>query len=641
METIDLKKIKGDNEVSKEVIEVYEYLKIFREDQARKDWMERKKKNWDAVGKNEMWDDKEKEELKKAGMTDLVVNKCNKGVQGSSAIVTDQKPEVKFFPVGSGDLYDAELLKRAHDLVWHKNSGNDVVYDTVEESKVGALGWIEINYNSSRGMFGRIEIDITDSEDIYFSNERKKRDFSDTHIIKARLRTKTYIKQNYDGITDADLEFHKQAGPDATKSSGVEGEDNYTISGDETSPGPAMKEAKTIWEIEAYFLRKVKRAVVVYVPEGQNDPRVKKYAIDGRKDEELNAAIKEDLGSGVKIVEISQKKVEVRIQRTVVGKKQIGADKENPLGEDADGDPVMPLIPLPHSKSGDGYASCPTDFALPVNKEKNKRRAQFIYAASQNINAPIVEPQGQVKWTGNPGSPGTRAEVSKNAAFQPTRLMSGGLDIGRFFDLEAVADSDIDDQYDMHDVMKGKMPKGDPSGRTVLALQDMGGMMSKPYLRKVESLIEKIGKVDISLCLKYWPRFMWERLIEKDEWMGWTPDGKLNPEDFEGKDEELVQAVKEIGKSWENALERIRPKDPKKPPGYTLIDLDVRVTAGSSLPTNRIARGAMAMDYVKNGIYDAEAALDYIDDPNKDKIKIRMKQKEEQMMQAGLQKKGA
>jgi hypothetical protein len=37
----------------------------------------------------------------------------------------------------------------------------------------------------------------------------------------------------------------------------------------------------------------------------------------------------------------------------------------------------------------------------------------------------------------------------------------------------------------------------------------------------------------------------------------------------------------------------------------------------------------MAIEYVKAGIYDAEAALEYVDDPNKDKIIPRMKAKQE------------
>jgi len=44
------------------------------------------------------------------------------------------------------------------------------------------------------------------------------------------------------------------------------------------------------------------------------------------------------------------------------------------------------------------------------------------------------------------------------------------------------------------------------------------------------------------------------------------------------------------------------------------------------------------VDMVKNGIYDAQAALEYVDDPKKDQIAARMKAKEAAMMAAGMTK---
>ena len=45
------------------------------------------------------------------------------------------------------------------------------------------------------------------------------------------------------------------------------------------------------------------------------------------------------------------------------------------------------------------------------------------------------------------------------------------------------------------------------------------------------------------------------------------------------------------------------------------------------------------IEKVKAGIYDAEAALEYDDDPNKDKIIARLKAKEEAAIRAGAFKK--
>jgi hypothetical protein len=618
--TIDLKRIKADKSVKKEVLEVYTYLKIYMEQKERQDWLKRRKKAWKAI-ENEMWDDKEKGEMAEAGQVPLVINKCNKGVQGSCAIVTDQKPEIKFYPVGSSDLYVAELLKRAHDVVWVKNSGNDVTYDVVEESKIGAIGFFEAHHDPSKGLYGRIVNGDEPPDDIYWDKDSRARDMSDTHIIKAKTRTKSYILENYDEITEKELYFEQDIKGDSGTSTGVTGKDNYKEQADQTpdTKGPIYQEPENIWEIEAWMLKKVKEHWVVITDEktGAINPIRMQFKRDPSR-EEAEAAASEQGG------EYWPRLIEKRYQRIVVGKKLI-AENINPLGEDIDGDPVMSLIPLPHQKTRTSYPMSPTNYAQPINKEKNKRRAQFIYAASQNVNAPIIQPAGKYSWSGNAGTPGSIVDVDGSASFLPQRLSSGTFDIHRFVELEQLADKDIDDQYDLHDVMRGKIPQGQANiaGRTVLALQDLGGMMSKPFLRKLEAALIKLGKVNMTLILRHWPREMWERLLEDNE----KPPGESEEATIDPAQDPNIQAV--VAEKYLQALERIRPKDPTQPPGISLLDLDVRITAGSSMPTNRMAKEQIAIEKVGAGIYDAEAALEYADDPLKDKVVARLKKQAE------------
>jgi hypothetical protein len=491
--TIDLAKIKADKSVEKEVIEAYTYLKIYMDQKERQEWLKRRESAWKAI-ENKMWSRKEEAEMAEAGQVPLVINKCNKGVQGSCAIVTDQRPEIKFYPVGASDLYVAELLKRAHDLVWVKNSGNDVTYDVVEESKIGGIGFFEAYHDPSKGLYGRIVMGDEPPDDIYWDKDSRARDLSDTHIIKAKMRTKSYILENYDDVKEKDLHFEQSIKGDSGVSSGLTGKDNYKEQSDQTpdSQGAIYQEPENIWEIEAWMLRKVKEHWLIRTNEQTGMPEPVKMEFKkepSRKEAEAAAANEKG--------EYWPRHIEKRYQRIIVGKKLI-EENVNPLGEDMDGDPIMSLIPLAHQKTRTSYPMSPTNYAQPINREKNKRRAQFIYAASQNINAPIVEPAGKTKWRGTPGTPGSRVEVDASASFTPTRLPSGAIDIHRFADLEDRADKDIDDQYDLHDVMRGKIPQGQSNiaGRTVLALQDLGGMMSKPFLRKLETAFVRLGKYD-------------------------------------------------------------------------------------------------------------------------------------------------
>jgi hypothetical protein len=607
--TIDLDRIKADKSVKKEVLETYTYLKIYMDQKPRKDWLARRKIAWDAI-ENDFGMDKEKNEMSNVGQDFLPINKCNKGVQGSSAIVTDQKPEMKFLPIGSSDLYVAELMKRAHDLVWTKNDGADIVYDVVEEAKIGAIGFIGCYHDPSKGMFGRIVIHDEPPEDIYWDKDSRMRDMSDTHIIKAKMRTKSYILENYDGIDEKGLHFEQRIKGDTGVSTGLTGKDNYTVEDNQTpeTAGATWQEPENIWEIEAWMLKKERKYFVV---------------TDGQKteyDEKRVAEVVARAGGG----EYLSMSIEKRYQRIIVG-KQLMEENINPYGEDADGDPVLNIIALPHWRTRTSYPMSPTNYAVPLNKEKIKRRAQFIYSASQNINSPIVQPAGKYKWQGTAGTPGSTVDVDNNAAFQIYRLQPGSIDIHKFVELEQLADAGIDDQYDLHDVMRGKIPEGSGNiaGRTVIALQDLGGMMSKPFLRKLEAALIRLGKIDMALILRHWPREMWERLLEDDEK---PPDG--TPEAMAGDDEDPDEIQEMAAAKFQDALEKIRPKDPTQPPGLSLIDLDVKVTAGSSMPTHRMAKEQVAIEKVAAGIYDAEAALEYADDPLKDKVIARLKKQQ-------------
>ena len=312
----------------------------------------------------------------------------------------------------------------------------------------------------------------------------------------------------------------------------------------------------------------------------------------------------------------------------------------NPYGMDSDGSPVMGIIGIRSQRTRTGYPMSPTNYAVDLNREKNKRRAQFIANISHNVNAPIQEPMGKTKWIGEPGTPGSRVQVANDAAFPVSRLQSGGLDAVRFLEAEQLSDEDIDDQYDLHDVMRGKIPAGQDNiaGRTVLALQDLGGMMTKPFLRSLEAAMIRLARVNMAIILKYWPRRMWERLIEPDELGTFIPTDGPQPEEGQEPKQAEIQA------KWLEALNRIKPKNQEDAENatraLTMMDIDIRLSAGSSMPTNRMAKMQISIELAGAGIYDAEAALTYIDDPEKDKIIKRLEARQQAELQAGVLNKG-
>jgi len=651
---IDTDKLKKDKSVPAAAVEVYKYLKEYMECPERSEWLKARERGWKLVGENEQWTAGEKAEMEEQKQIPLTDNKVRKGVQGGCALVTDQKPEIQFHPIGSSDLYVAELLKRGHDVIWDKNNGSDTTYEYCEEAKVGGAGILVGYFNPDKGPFGRIMFEEENPEDVYWDKNSRKADWSDTHIVIAKLRTKGYIKDRYPDLKEKDLFYQEelQGKSSANKTEGVTAGDNYAVEGGKKgrdTDGDAQP--LNVWEIWAWLLKVKKEHWVIYMDPVKGEPVPMQFEPENPKkaiEEAVNA-----VPEGAEFIEYWPRTREKRVVRHIVGKKLIPqtdssgnevTELENPFGEDSDGDPVCPIIPLLRQKTSHAYRKGDAFFALDLNKVSSKAFMNFLHTAAHNVNAPIIETD-DAHWIGNPGTPGSRVRVPKTIAAHllPHRMAPGSVEAQQWMVIKQAADDAINDALDMPDVMRGKVPEGQKnmSGRLGLALQDLAGMMSKPFLRSLESSLVRLAKVNMSLALRYWPRYMWERLLEEDEKTSWLPDqerSKLEsqrPLEEQGQPFEPDDQLKmEIAQRWAKALELIRPADPNEPPGIDLLDLDVRLTAGSSMPTNRLAKLQEALEMGQMGWLDAESGLKFLDWPESDQIIARLKQNQQQQMVA-------
>lgn len=653
MQTIDPQKLKNLN-LPKEVEEVYLYLKAYAEPPERKDWEKRYEQAWKVI-ENDIWEDDEKSQMNDQKQIPISVNDCVKGVQASCAIQTANRPEIKFYPVGKGDVYVAELLKRGHDVIWEKNEGNLNIYEWAEDRDVGGIGFVRSTLNPNKGPFGKIVFETLEPLSCYWDVSSRKRDFSDSHLIYANLRTKSYIKEQYgDEVKDDDLFYHNDIALKGGQSSGITGGDNYAVGTKDKKQDSTAEatEPENIWEIEA-SIRKTRKENWIIYSDLNGQIQTAKIETKGTGDKaiaEAQAAIPE----GGKFLEFWPRNREIREIRIIVGKKLI-QNIEDPYGEDSDGDPICHIIGLKSQRTRNAFPMSPTNYARDILRMKNKALMQFIHAAAHNVNSPILEAEGAVKWTGNPGTPGSRAVIDLNkvqaVTNAVTRLPSGSAQIQQFLEVVAAAEKGIADQYDAPPVVKGEIPQGaDPSGRTVLALQDMASTVAKPKLGSLEGALVRLAKVNIAIALSKWPREYWERLLEPDEWQSWMPEDERNKLISGGEDEtgapvgqmpELNdQSKMVIQQRWQQALDLIRPVDPTQPPGITMIDVDIKITAGSSMPTNRIAKEQLATEKFKIGLYDRKAALEYSDDPKAEEISMRMDMAEKAAMEAQAMAKG-
>jgi hypothetical protein len=657
MPTIDLEKIKNAD-TPDDVFDVYKRVKrYFIDDEDRKTWKENRKKNWSAAyplntEEEGIWTAKEKEAMTKKDQIPIGINDLAKGVQGSCAVITSKSPGLNFSPFGSSDLYVAELFKRGWDYILSRNGGPITFYDFVQEAKVGALGCLETRHDASKGIYGKIVIGELDPTTYYYDKKSKKRDHSDVNFGKAHQVTRKYALETYEDLTEDDLKFDaitKDEEGDKAKPDYVAGKDNYTISeSNKGLPETDKEEEENVWEVEDWELVKVKELWLM-IPSQQKpgefdreicktkaDIEAKGWTVseDGKMATKPTVTVVQDPMTGQPVPKPStvnavvwSRRVEKRIQRIVVGKKKI-SEEENPLGIDSDGEPILPIITLPHDRTLSGYPTCPTTRAYEITRSRNKRRMQSIYVVSKNIDAPIVMTDGSA-WVKDEVH-GDWIKMSKDSAHAPTRLLPGTTS-AELVNMEQRDKEDISDEYDMPEVFRGKIPPGQSNiaGRTVLALQETVGVMSQPFTLSVESSMERLGKAVAALMLKTWPKSMWQRLIEPDEMGSWQPE-KEKQVDEQGNPVKPQPSM--IQQRWMDAINRITGEDGKEP--ISMIDMDVKIIAGSTQPTNRMAKASVAMEFVKAGIYDPQAALEYIDDPKKDEVTERMERKRKEELQA-------
>jgi hypothetical protein len=649
MQLIDPKKLKA-LDLPKEVEEVYLYLKAYAEAPERKAWEERQKRAWDLI-ENKIWEPDEEKQMEEQKQPPVCINDAVKGVQASCAVQTANKPEIKINPIGKGDVYVAELLRRGHDVVWEKNENGLNVYELAEERDVGAVGFIRARLDPNKGPFGKVVNETLQPLHVYFDKDSKKRDFSDTHLIYAVLRSKSYIKEQYDDIKDEDLFTHGDIAQGG-KSSGVTGKDNYQEPSSDKPDVPAeATEPENIWEIEA-SIRKVRdENWIIYLDE---NGKIQTARVDVKgKGKTAEAEAQKATPEGGKVISYWPRKREIRELRIIVGKKLVER-KEDPYGEDSDGDPIVHIIGLKAQRTRNAYPMSPTDYARDILRVKNKAFMQFIHAQAHNNNAPIREAEGAVKWTGPPGTPGSRAIIDMNKVKSlgdgVDRMSSGAGQTVHFLEIVQAAEKGISDQYDAPPFVKGEVPEGtDPSGRLALSVMDSAQTISKPKLGSLEGAMVRLAKVNLAIMLANWPREYWERLLEPDELESWMPEQERNKliagEEQQtgaphGQMPELTDQTKGlIQQRWQNALDLIRPADYEKPSGISMIDLDVKITAGSSMPTNRMAKDMVATEKFKIGLYDRKAALEYTDDPKAEEIATRMDAADRAMAEAEAMKK--
>jgi hypothetical protein len=249
-----------------------------------------------------------------------------------------------------------------------------------------------------------------------------------------------------------------------------------------------------------------------------------------------------------------------------------------------------PFAKIDHIPTGKFYPDSTIVDLISLQKELNRTRSQVIEAKNSMAKPRILAYKGSVTPGMITSQPGQVILVTPGFEL-PTIMPTPPLPSYVAEEIDRIL-ADINDISGQHEVSKGQTPPGVTAATAISYLQEQDESMIAFTYDSVENAVEKIAGQTLCYVKQYWdvPRIV--KVV--------GVDGSFDALTFKGAD---------LGNNT-----------------------DVKVEAGSSLPTSKAARQAFLMDLAKFGWITAQQLLDTLDMGGINKItdKIRIDQKQAQ-----------
>lgn len=260
-----------------------------------------------------------------------------------------------------------------------------------------------------------------------------------------------------------------------------------------------------------------------------------------------------------------------------------------------------PFAKYSHIPTGRFYAESTITDLVPLQKEYNRTRSQIIESKNRMSKPQLLAPRGSVNPSQMTNEPGQVILYTPGFA-PPTPLPLQGLPSYVLEELNRVS-MDMDDISGQHEVTKGRVPPGVTAATAISYLQEQDDSKLSHTVDSVEDGIEKMARHTLSYVNQYW---------------------------------EVERIIKVIGESGSFDAMSLKGSDLR---GNT----DIRVEAGSALPTSKAAKQAFIMDLMKMGFVDPAKGLQVLEIGGITKLyddlqtDIRQAQRENLRMQNGQQ----
>jgi hypothetical protein len=230
-----------------------------------------------------------------------------------------------------------------------------------------------------------------------------------------------------------------------------------------------------------------------------------------------------------------------------------------------------PFVKFEHIPTGRFYADSVITDLLPVQREYNRTRGQMIEAKNRMSHPQLMAAEGSVDASKINTEPG-QVILYKLGFPPPQPLPLQNLPAYVVQEVERLL-LDFEDISGQHQVSKGQVPPGVTAATAISFLQEQDESMLSTTFGSIEDGFEKIGYQTLCYVKQYWDEPRTVKVVGRD--------GQFNVLSFIGSD------LRE--------------------------NTDIRVEAGSALPTSKSAKQALLMDLMSQGFIPPEKGLELMD----------------------------
>lgn len=230
-----------------------------------------------------------------------------------------------------------------------------------------------------------------------------------------------------------------------------------------------------------------------------------------------------------------------------------------------------PFAKIDHIPTGRFYAQSTIVDLIPLQKELNRTRSQIVDAKNTMAKPKLLYYRGSIDPNKITTQPGQGIAVTPGFDL-PQPLPLPPLPAYVTEEIERIV-VDINDISGQHEVTKGQTPSGVTAATAISYLQEQDESMLAPTYDSVEEAVEKVALMTLAYVKQYW-----------------TVPRMVKTTGIDGSFDSMVFSGATIGDNT-----------------------DIRVEAGSSLPTSKAAKQAFIMDLMKMGFIPPQQGLEVMD----------------------------